>query len=86
MTKPNQTPDFGLGTNLELAMAKKKAGNTTKSNAKAAKKAKAAQKVERREKKQVSKSKDNIDDGDEDLEGILEKVFLLCWSKIEQVN
>ncbi|KAK0213836.1 galactose oxidase [Armillaria fumosa] len=55
-------------------MAKKKAAAGAKVTVKAAKKAKAAQKIDRKEKKKVSKSKDEFEDDDDDLEGILEKM------------
>lgn len=62
-------------------MAKKKSGNAnTKAATKAAKKVKekvkATQKIERKEKKKQGGTKADEDDDDQDLEGILEQVFL----------
>jgi hypothetical protein len=63
-------------------MAKKKAGNTGKAVARAAKKAKAAAKVERTEAKKAKSGKAKgipEDEDDQDLEGILERVStLIC--------
>ena len=61
-------------------MTKKKA-TAGKSTAKAAKKAKAVQKVEKKEKKKTGKSKD-VEDENEDLEGILEQVRVVAYSPI----
>ncbi|PIL23074.1 hypothetical protein GSI_14382 [Ganoderma sinense ZZ0214-1] len=55
-------------------MAKKKGKDATKATLKAAKKAKAAQKVEKKEKKKVTKTKDEFEDDDQDLEGILDRI------------
>lgn len=52
----------------------KSSGGSTKAAAKAAKKAKAVAKVERSEKKKITKSKNSVQEDDDDLEGILEKV------------
>ena len=71
LSKPSSSPDI---SNHALIMAKKKSGPAaSKAAVKAAKKAKANQKVEKREKKKSTKSKD-VEDDDQDLEGILDKV------------
>lgn len=51
--------------------------STKKAAAKAHKKAKAAQKTARKEKKKATKSQRDDHDQDEDLQDILEKVFLI---------
>ena len=64
-------------------MTKKKAGKTTPQ---AIKKAKATQKIERKEKKKASRiGADLSEEDDQDLEGILEKVYYFLMT-IEASN
>jgi hypothetical protein len=62
-----------------FTMAKKKgaAAAASKAAAKSAKKAKAVKKVEKKEKKKKVQEDSDVD-SDDDLEGILDKVFLIA--------